>query len=176
MHKKQKKKENFSPKKKHNVQISKTKRGSYKVIVDNKKATKISESTRFVYKAEDLVIKLEIVPLNGNHRGYQSYYELYNWNKITKKDKKYFAPLIDYGTIFLPHELEIDKSIIVLYTIHKYVQRDKKKIPTEDQTKTILNVASKYDIGDLGIQDYVYKNPNWFITKDNEPIIVDYAY
>ena len=107
----------------------------------------------------EYVIKLE------DHIG-QSSREIYFWYEVLhSKDRKYFAPIIDYGLNPVP-----------------YIVQKKLKFRPGKISRVHLNIVEelvlKYGLTDLGCHSEEYSSMlnNWAIEADtNQPVIFDYA-
>lgn len=122
--------------------------------------TKQSNGSRTVYLNNNYVIKLEC--LSGNVKDTQSYNEFKTYKEIQREDKKYFAKVLEFGTIQI-----LDNKFC--YIIQKYIPENNKVRTSKEIIQKVNELGEKYRITDL-------HSDNWCLDEEGNPVIFDLGY
>ena len=131
-----------------------------KVWINGKRAKRINKySTRLCFNTGKYVIKIENEEDCDRKYFHQCRHEYRIWNKLSKEHKKYFVPILQYE-----HNKEYD------YVIEPFIKLRVGR-RSKHSWEIIDKITNIYRLNDI----LYYPACNWFITKDGNPVILDYG-
>jgi len=130
------------------------------LILNGRLTKKQTNGSRLVYLNNHYVVKLETFDRSVKHT--QSFNEFTTYQKIEKKDKKYFAQILGFGKIKI-----LDDNYC--YIVQKRISKSKEIKRNYQHRKKVKELGEKYKITDLHTN-------NWYVNQDGLPVIFDLGY